>query len=445
MFGIKPTITVQSLYLLSDMVDNQLDDIILEIGCCSEKDTERIAALEKQYSDLEEELNSFIKDVNEQLEEKFQFSVEELYSMYGQYDKFISVEFHKYSESAKKYGRLISGVIQYTKLERDALEQSIRQEKVPRTNGPVIIDCNSDVDLSEDDKNRIIKEGFKSGDVYQVLASNLPSLKSYNQKGKKEIPHTINIEFDPTGFDPFLASLWLLNQRINDGGLLIEEEWFKYCGQSLYYEPNSKNLEIIKQRAFDKNGSTISAVRFYELQAKVFNKDVSKEEINEFNELLKARRLSRIELIKKEIQRSANKSLEQFVKDYPDIYAEIYKSIFQFETESLVYSKTITPIYWNYEGFLHIFLRHCKELGIEGNFEEKTNFQYSLKDIKRILKIAVEDLAPKINESLKAGKDFRIKGERSLYFNGNHYAIHILSDGRVSTFYPIDNPEQEAK
>ena len=83
----------------------------------------------------------------------------------------------------------------------------------------------------------------------------------------------------------------------------------------------------------------------------------------------------------------------------------------------------VTPIYWDYEGFLHIYLRHCDELAIEGHFENKTKFQYTQKDIKRILKIAIEDLKPKINEKLKEGKDFRIYGDRSLYFNGNHYSL----------------------
>lgn len=102
----------------------------------------------------------------------------------------------------------------------------------------------------------------------------------------------------------------------------------------------------------------------------------------------------------------------------------------------------IRPIYWDYEGFLHIYLRHCDELAIEGHFENKTKFQYTQKDIKRILKIAIEELKPKINEKLKEGKDFRIYGDRSLYFNGNHYSLHILADGRVAAFHPMENPTE---
>ena len=82
----------------------------------------------------------------------------------------------------------------------------------------------------------------------------------------------------------------------------------------------------------------------------------------------------------------------------------------------------------------------CDELEIEGHFENKTKFQYTQKDIRRILKIAIENLKDKINEKLKEGKEFRIWGDRSIYFNGNHYSLHILKDGRVAAFHPMENP-----
>ena len=100
------------------------------------------------------------------------------------------------------------------------------------------------------------------------------------------------------------------------------------------------------------------------------------------------------------------------------------------------------PIYWDYESYLHIYLRHCEELEIEGHFERKTNFQYSQKDITRILKIAIENLLPQINERLSQGKEFRIYGNKALYFNGNHYSLHILPNGRVAAFHPMENPEK---
>ena len=49
------------------------------------------------------------------------FSNEEIFSMYGQYDKFVRVEFCPDSESSEKYGASLMGTFKYTQPERDSL------------------------------------------------------------------------------------------------------------------------------------------------------------------------------------------------------------------------------------------------------------------------------------------------------------------------------------
>lgn len=444
MFGIKEKINDDALYLLNDMVENQVENAKKELAELPPENQERIEFLTTQIKNYEAELERFETSIRKQLKEKFQFSVEELYAMCGQYEnKYISIEFHKFSESATKYGRNIAGVIIYTKREREELEKVLSEKTIPRTNGMVKIDCNKHDELTEQQKSELQEIGFKSGDIYQVLASNLPLVKSYNKAGRKEIPNTININIDPSDTDINKTYLYLFSQRINNGGKLIPEEWAKFCGIGLHFEPSSADSELIKKVAFDENGNLRPIVRFYELEAKLYARDISKEESQELNAFLKQRREFRTEQIKKEIKKSTNKTLEKFKEEYPEIYDEIQKSIVQFDTETLYYHDTVKPIYWNYESFLHIYLRHCDELGIEGRNEGKTKFQYTQKDIRRILKIAIENLKDKINERLKDGKDFRVWGDKTLYFNGNHYSIHILKDGRVSTFHPMENPTEK--
>lgn len=442
MFGITHKINEGSLYMLNDMVENQLENSKKELSELSPENEERLIFLTSQIKYYESELKKFKTDIETQLAAKFQFSVEELYAMYGQYEKYISIEFHKFSESAQKFGRNIAGVLAYRKSEREELEKVISEENVPRTNGYTKIDCSIYEKITEAQKTELIETGFKSGDIYEVLESDMPKIKSYNQSGRKEIPNTITVNVDPTDFDPNRAFLWLFSKRIKNGDILIEEEWSKFCGLSLYYEPGSEKFDLIKEKGFDENGVKKSMVRFYELEAKLYATDITKEEILEFNDFLKNRRIERTEAIKYEIKRSTNKRLETFEEKYPEIYKELQKSIVEFETESLVHYEVVKPIYWDYEGYLHIYLRHCDELEIEGHFENKTKFQYNQKDIKRILKIAIEKLSPQINEKLKEGKEFRVFGDRTLYFNGNHYSLHILSDGRVVAFHPMENPTE---
>src|SRR5690606_22247043 len=111
MFGVKSKINDSSLYMLYDMVENQLENSKKELSEIEPEKEERIAFLTAQIEYYENELKKFRTDIEAQLAEKFQFSVEELYAMYGQYEKYISIEFHKFSESAQKFGRNIAGVI----------------------------------------------------------------------------------------------------------------------------------------------------------------------------------------------------------------------------------------------------------------------------------------------------------------------------------------------
>lgn len=441
MFGITNKINDSLLYMLNDIVENQLENSKRELAEISKDNIERIKFLKAQIDYYEVELSKFKSDIEKQLSKRFQFSTEELYNMYGQYDKYISIEFHKFSESAQKFGRNIEGIIVYRKSERQGLEETISKENVPRTNDYVKIDCFNFENLTEEQKVELIEKGFKSGDVYEILASDFPKQKLYNQEGRKEIK-TINVNVDPTDFDLNRTYSWLYSQRIKNGGILISEEWAKFCGITLFLEPDSEKFDLMGEKAFDENGNKKPLVRFYELEAKFVDSDITKEELLEFNEFLKSRKDERTELLRTELKRSTNKSLEKFIEEYPNIYKDLRRPILQFESESLEYHEVITPIYWDFESYLHIYLRHCDELGIEGHFENKTKFQYDQKDIKRILKIAIEKLKPQLNEKLKEDKEFRVYGDRSLYFNGNHYSLHILANGRVAAFHPMENPKK---
>ena len=138
MYGINHKINDSGLYLLSDIVEEQLNVYEKVLADTPAQDKEKIAQLQQAISIYRGELEKFKQEIEDQKKERFQFSVEEIYAMYGQYEqKFISIECHKYSDSAQKYGRNISGTIQYGKAERETLEQIIESGNVPRTNGPV--------------------------------------------------------------------------------------------------------------------------------------------------------------------------------------------------------------------------------------------------------------------------------------------------------------------
>lgn len=443
MFGVSYKLNDASLYSLHDMVEGQIQQSRHLLTQCAPDQNGEIARLKAQIAYYEHEMSEFEKDVARQREELFQFSIEELYFMYGQYeDRFIGIEFHKLSESARKFGREIGGVIVYSKSEREKLDALINSGSVTRTNGVVKIETSSNYDLSDEQRKVLLEKGFISGDIFQIFTVNLNVQKAFKKEGRKEIPNTINIEFDPTGMDPLRISKWLFTQRIKDGGKLIDTEWRQLCGYSLHYEPESINLDYIKQYVYDDKGNKDKRVRFYELNARLFNNIITEEEITEFGTLLRARNIERMEMIKEEVKRSTNKSIEKFVKEYPLIYKTLIVIATTFEEETLEHHKTFLPIYWDFKSFVHIYLRHYEELQIEGHFKNKTKFQYTQKDIKRILEIAIRKLHDKINDRLIKGLDYRVFGDYSLYFNGNYYAMRIEKNGRVDSFYPMETKSQ---
>ena len=444
MFGIKHSINNAGLYLLSDIVEKQIIDLeakLLTVPLENEVEREAIILKIKYFR---EELDKFKEQVEIQRKDAFQFSFEELYAMYGQYERrFLNIEFHKYSESAAKFGRTISGVILYDKDERENVDKLIQEKVVPRTNSLVKFEASKDDTLNREQKELLAKEGFLVGDIYEILAVNLPVQKAFGKVGKKEIPNTIEIKVDPTGFDVNRSVYWLLGRKIKSGYQLTENDWAKFCGLSFYLEPEAVNLPLIQENGFDKDKNKNPLSRFYELEAKLYARDISTEEIKEFNDFLLNRKAQRIQEITLEIKRSTNKSFEKFKDEYPLIYNALQVARIEFEPETLAYHNVAKPIFWDFPSFLHIYLRHCDELAIEGHFENKTKFQYTYKDIRRILKIAIEELLPEINSKLSQGKDFRIYGNKSLYFNGNHYSLHILENGKVAAFHPLENPTSE--
>ncbi len=440
MFGQNHKLNDSSLYMMHDVVEGQLQNAEYLLEQCQPEDSIKIKQLQVQIANFKNELDSFEKDIEQQRTIMFQFSIEELYYMYGQYEhRFIGIEFHKHSDAAKIYGREIGGVIVYSRSEREELERIMSSDIIPRTNGIVKIDATSNYNLSKELHDQLINVGFISGDIYEISASNSQFHKSFKQPGIKEIPGTININVDLSGMDPYRMELMLFSERMKDKGILTENEWFKFCGYLLFYAKEPEKIEFIKNKIFDENGTKNKMVRFYELKVKLFHVKIDSAEIHEFFKLLKERTTERIEILRLEISKSTDKTLEVFAKEYPNIYETIETSATTFEEDTLEYLNTVTPIYWDFRSYLHIYLRHWEELNIEGHFTNKTKFQYTQKDIRRILEIAIQNLSTKINERLSMGKDFRVFGDKSLYFNGNFYCMRIEPNGRVDSFNPIES------
>jgi hypothetical protein len=143
-------------------------------------------------------------------ERRMNFSYEEIFSMYGQYDTFVSLEFHINSEAYKKYGKRLMGIFKYTCKQRNELEKILKLKKMPFSSKRIFF-TPSDLhgELTEEQKIDLDKEGFLNKDIACVNSRNKPRQNNFAQQGKKELPKPIDIEVDWTKRESYEVMLGL--------------------------------------------------------------------------------------------------------------------------------------------------------------------------------------------------------------------------------------------
>ena len=356
--------------------------------------------------------------------------------MYGQYDKMITIQFHKFSPAVSNFGRSISGVISYGKKERAILEKTITSDHVSKTNGIVRTEVAATAGLSAVAAKMLVEQGFYASDIYEISTTNGPSHNAYLALGEKKISDTIEIEVDFSNVDLLRLTLLNIKNRMNEGCVLIESEWDQYFGYQRYYFPHAVYSLNLEEKVFLPDGKLKSAVRFYELKARYGGGNSTPEERAELLGFLRSRKTERFIFVEAEIKRCGIKSMDEFKVAHAAIYHEILSAAFGFDDEVLTFSMSQIPVYWDFRSYIHIVLRHCADLQPNGHFKMKTPFPYNKLNIRRVLNLAIKKLEGEIEIRLSQGLDFRVFGEKALYFNGNYYSIRIEKDGRVDTFYP---------
>jgi len=421
---------IARLYLLREIFENLISNYkdYLQNG---EKPETFLSRQERQIELID-------KRIEELRARDFQFSIEEMFSMFGKYDKFISIDFHPNSESAKRFGNTIMGTLIYNRRERQDLNKILDSENIPRTNGNVKINPSPLCKLSDEQANNLKKIGFLSGDIFEINHTAIDFRDSYLDKSTKKIPGTVNVKFDPTGFNPELMSLYILEKRILEQNKpLIDEEWDELYSLKILYKISEISDTEWSEKIFKKDSKTIKdSIRYRVLNSKLMREiTLTKDESKDFSHLIRIRFLTRAKYVDNEIKKSTNKKFQDFVKENSELIQELKQNAFFFETENISPFGSKYPVFLDIERYLHIFIRHYKEFQVGDWIGGKTPFLYNFKDIKRLIKIVIEQLQPQIDDAIKDGKEFNIFDKRAFYFNGDYYVVHIDKNGRLLSFY----------
>lgn len=373
---------------------------------------------------------------------KMNFSYEEIYSMYGQYDTSVTLEFHIDCESYQKYGQSLTGTFKYTLEQRDEMEKVLKLEKIPRSKKRILFEPSIFLEqLTEEQKVDLDTIGIPNEDICSVSSVNKPRQNVFIQKGNKKLSKPLEIKINWSIKDTYGTMLGLYKTKLKNGILLTDIEKNDYFALRLYFEPETISKEE-REIICDRDTKEIRAV----IQEKFLNIKWDIEggltdiEDKEHTKVMKLRWTNNIVILEKEIQRSGNN-----LKNLPiEMQMKLIILSCMFKNEILLMWKK--PIWWDIERFLHIYLRHIAELQPDGKFKDKTNFQYEYKDIRNLICRVIESVGNDIKEEFKANpsKNFNRQGRRAVYYNGNYYKVEIESSGRLLTFHPYnDDKERE--
>jgi hypothetical protein len=371
------------------------------------------------------------------------FSYEELYSMYGQYDTFISIVFHRESDSYKNFGSTLMGGIKYTLEERIKLESVLKKTEIPRTESEIRFIPSELEKLEKEQIEFLDKTGFLCSDIFEVSSVNLPRKNRFTEKKKKEILNTINIEMDSRDWqDLNRITFGFLNSRFEKGNQLSPDEVNQYLGLREYYRKSNKTKPF-KDLAYKKDQVTLKdEVRFYELKSKFDDLVIDEDEMKEFAQQVISKHSKREHLINKEFQKSTEK-LKQLSTEFGDQIENLNNICHKYEERVILFGEKL--IFLNFERFLHIFIRHTTETQIGDRFQGKTVFQYNFDDIIRIISLVMDVASNEIQEHFMnhPESNYRRMGKRSIYFDGHYYRVEIDFNGSLLTFHPYNNNEEK--
>lgn len=364
------------------------------------------------------------------------YSCEELYSEYGQFNSLVTISFHNDSEAYSKFGSSLMGTFLYSYEERQELERRLLDDDVERSITYIkfkSIDEGLDNELAID----LDKKGIRSEDIRVVSSYKFQRHNRFRVSGKKEIQNEIIVEFDSSNMNVQRLELYNMQTRINSGYKLIKEERFKYYGYLSYFDPIQIGKDKYKLIHDSVTGELIDEVKFYFLEAEYFNKSEDYSLSDELARLLDEKSKERGRLIHDELKKS-----DENIKKLDGKYNENLRSLIivcsDFEEKVILPYKI--PIWWDLERFIHIYVRHVEETKVGDRNETKTDFQYKLTDVRKIIRAVLEKIYPEFEQEIKQFPDkiFKRLGKRSVEYDGNYYRVEIEPNGRLLTFHPYN-------
>lgn len=283
---------------------------------------------------------------------------------------------------------------------------------------------------------RLLNEGIPTKDIISMLVLPLNRENNIFSSILMREPNVLEIPFEnKLNGDEIYCIYGLLSHYIEEEIAITPEEYNLYLAYKLILEPQSLTTEEIAIIYNDNDQIVNKEVAYFFLLWKKKVGNISEKDYNVLMEISEDRLAYRYEIADKELQKMGL-SFDKLLKMYPEKAAFLFRKMLEFhECRYNITGKYL--LYMNYESFLHIYLRHVKELAVENQFSERSKFQLDEKDLKYTMNIVLRN----INKEYQKFKDenpnkrFFCKGNMAYYYNGDYYDIDVAPDGRLASFY----------
>jgi len=370
------------------------------------------------------------------------YSLEEIFSTNGQYDKFVTLEFIYDSEEYRKFGYRIMGTFLFTLEERTELEKVITSENIPRTDKKIKFKPSELEQLTNAQKTDLDKDGILCSSIQSIYVTDYPKTNRFRTRGKKEFQNVMNVKAPNfSGWEELnRVQFGFLNSRYTKNSGLTPQETIQYWAYRKHFKiglDQPDYLEIIA------NGDDAfnNKVRLEELRARYQELSITEDEIKEYVVLFIEDVKLKNEIVNREIARSTER-LNNITENY-GLELENLKTICRgFDDKVIAFGDKM--IFLDFERFVHIYARHVAETQIGERFAgQKSVFQYKFDDIMSLIKMVVESVNDEIQEHFKNNPEqqFRRMNSRSVYFDGHYYRLVIEPDGSLLDFHPYNDDD----
>ncbi|MPM00721.1 hypothetical protein SDC9_46951 [bioreactor metagenome] len=358
------------------------------------------------------------------------YSIEDIYSHVGIYDKVVCINFKRESDAYKKYGSYIIGVFVYTQREREALDKKIKNKQ--KSFGVIKVEYIGN-ELSQQLVDELRNEGVNSTEISSIYCTRDKKTNTFHSQVTRVVnPINIQMDKEPNGGD--YDWIYGFNKSLISQGIgFSPEEYDFYLALKLFYEPDSLSKE--ENEYILNDGILKESIEYKHLRIKYYKKNIDKKGFERYI-TLEHKRKKHLHGVFNHFLIQSGSSIKKILSTNPDQAAVIFDKIVQFQ-ETRLNSDGKIPIYLNLDRYLHVYMRHVKEMKINDQFKNKDNFQWVEDNISFVMGSIINRINDEIQAHFETNPNTRFSkyGEESLYFEGDYYTIHIEPNGCISTFH----------